>query len=117
VLEQVYYDQLRILANELERTNTSLFAVGFSFEDTHIRNIILRALDLNPTLTAMVFAYDQEAVASLTALLKPTDRRNRNLEIVAPEQVPTEDGNEEIFWTLSAVTERAFAPNVTLGVR
>ncbi|MDR2411035.1 MAG: SIR2 family protein [Bacteroidales bacterium] len=57
IINQTYYDQLRIFSNELDKENTMLIAHGFSFADEHIFEIVKRALR-NPTLLLIVFCYD-----------------------------------------------------------
>jgi hypothetical protein len=52
LLNQTHYELLRIYSNELEKENTVLFVLGFSFADEHIREITLRAANSNPTLTS-----------------------------------------------------------------
>src|SRR5262249_52105437 len=42
LLNQTHYELLRIFSNELERENTVLFVMGFSFADEHIRELTLR---------------------------------------------------------------------------
>ena len=44
LLNRVYYDMLRIYANELDKENTLLITNGFSFDDEHILDITKRAL-------------------------------------------------------------------------
>lgn len=61
LLNKIYYDLLRIFANELDKENTVLIAEGFSFADEHILEITQRALR-NPTLKLIVFCYDEDAV-------------------------------------------------------
>jgi hypothetical protein len=60
VLQQVYYDLLRLYANELDKENTTLLVFGFSFADEHIIEITKRALK-NPTLKIVIFAYNDLA--------------------------------------------------------
>jgi len=62
LLNQVYYDMLRIYANELDKENTLLIVDGFSFDDEHILEITKRALK-NPTLKLIVFCWDKEPKA------------------------------------------------------
>jgi hypothetical protein len=57
IINQTYYDQLRIFSNELDKENTILIVHGFSFADEHILEIVKRALR-NPTLLLIVFCYD-----------------------------------------------------------
>ncbi|RXJ45579.1 SIR2 family protein [Gelidibacter gilvus] len=45
-----YYEMLRIYANHLERENSVLFVLGFSFADEHIQKITQRVASSNPTL-------------------------------------------------------------------
>ncbi len=58
ILNQTYYDLLRIYTNELDRENTLLIAEGFSFADEHLLDLTKRALK-NPTLKLIVFCYDK----------------------------------------------------------
>lgn len=61
LLNRVYYDLLRIYANELDKENTLLIAEGFSFEDEHILDITRRALK-NPTLHLIICCYEKANV-------------------------------------------------------
>ncbi|MEI8388799.1 MAG: SIR2 family protein [bacterium] len=58
VMNQVYYSLLRFLANELDRENSMLISLGFSFNDEHIKELVQKALKTNPTLQLFIFAYD-----------------------------------------------------------
>lgn len=64
VLNSTYYDQIRLLSNELDKNNTLLIAFGFSFNDEHLKTVVDRALE-NPTLSLIVFAFDENALESL----------------------------------------------------
>ena len=57
VLDYHFYELMRIYSNALERENSLLFVMGFSFADEHIAQITKRAADTNPTLQVVVFAY------------------------------------------------------------
>lgn len=95
VLDQKYYDLLRIYANELERENTLLFVMGFSFADEHIRDLTIRVANSNPTLMIYVFAHTNDAKADLEKLLDITRNvKNKNIVIEAPDQ--TKDGEEKM---------------------
>lgn len=50
-----FYELLRMYANHLEKENSVLFVLGFSFADEHIREITKRVLKSNPTLLVVVF--------------------------------------------------------------
>lgn len=55
-----FYELMRIYSNALERENSILFVMGFSFADEHIAKITQRAADTNPTLQIVVFAYSDK---------------------------------------------------------
>ena len=61
ILNQTYYDLLRIYSNELDKENTLLITEGFSFADEHILDLTKRALK-NPTLKLVVFCYETSSV-------------------------------------------------------
>lgn len=61
ILNENYYAQLRRLTNQLEVRNSVLLVVGFSFADEHIRKLIIRAANINPTLHVIVFCYSEES--------------------------------------------------------
>lgn len=54
VLNLYYYELLRMYSSELEKENSTLFVIGFSMEDRHIREVTLRAAKANPTLRIFV---------------------------------------------------------------
>jgi hypothetical protein len=58
VIDQTYYDLLRLYANELDKENALLCVFGFSFADEHILDITRRALK-NPTLQVLIFCYQK----------------------------------------------------------
>ena len=58
ILNQTYYDLLRVYTNELDRENTLLIAEGFSFTDEHLLDLTKRAL-INPTLKLIVFCFEK----------------------------------------------------------
>ena len=54
VLNVYYSELLRMYSSELEKENATLFTVGFSMEDKHIKEITLRAAKSNPTLRIFI---------------------------------------------------------------
>lgn len=80
-LNQTYYDLLRIYANELEKENSVLFVLGFSFADKHIRDLTLRVANTNPTLKIYIVSYDQIKTIEYQEL---EDAKNKNVEILFP---------------------------------
>lgn len=61
VLSRLFYDMLRFYSNELNKENTILISMGFSFNDKHILNITKRILLTNPTLILIIFCFDVKA--------------------------------------------------------
>lgn len=70
VLDETYYAQLRRLTNQLEVHNSVLIVAGFSFADEHIRKLILRAADTNPTLKVIILCYDEGSEEQIWENLK-----------------------------------------------
>lgn len=87
ILNLYYYELLRVLSNELEKENTILFIMGFSVADEHIKEIILRAANSNPTLVIKIFAFDEDAKNTVEENLAKGDTtiRYNNIEIFVPE--------------------------------
>ena len=73
VLEQSYYDLLRIFANELDRNNALLLVFGFSFADEHIRELTKRAARSNPKSLIIISCYHREAAESYRAYFPDMD--------------------------------------------
>ena len=104
ILNQTYYELLRIYANELEKENTVLFVMGFSFADEHIKELTLRVANSNPTLQILIFAYDNEAKADLET--KIGTPRHNNIEIISP--TTDDDGNENFSYTFDEINAKIF---------
>ena len=104
ILNQTYYELLRIYANELEKENTVLFVMGFSFADEHIRELTLRVANSNPTLQIFIFAYKNDSKEDLE--LKIGAPRNNNIQIISPEV--DEDDNDSFLYTFDEINTRVF---------
>ena len=61
VLNETHYDLLRIYNNELEKENSVLFVMGFSFADEHIRELTLRVANTNPTSIVYIFVHGKDS--------------------------------------------------------
>lgn len=59
IFNQYSYDLLRMYSNELEKENSVLFVMWFSFADEHIRDLTLRVANSNPTLKIYIFSFSQ----------------------------------------------------------
>ena len=72
VIDDHFYELMRMYSNALERENTLLFVMGFSFADEHILSITQRALKTNPTLFVVIYAYDETAYRSYKEIFGDT---------------------------------------------
>lgn len=108
VLNQTYYELIRRFANELEKENSVLFVHGFSFRDEHLRDLVLRAARLNPTLQVIVFCYSRADKGTYEQLMVDSDIKNGNILFLTPAQ-PAE-GSTEAFLTLDEIERSYFAP-------
>lgn len=91
VIDDHFYELMRMYSNALERENTLLFVMGFSFADEHILSITQRALKTNPTLLVVIYAYDKDAYDSYKSMFSETP----NVKILSNIQYATDDKGKE----------------------
>lgn len=108
VLNQNYYDLLRIFSNTLEKENSVLFIIGFSCRDEHIRELIIRAARTNPTLQIIVFAYLPDEAQTLRDRLNADLAANGNILVLGPPK--TAKKTDQDAYTLSSITKMFFEP-------
>lgn len=108
VLNQNYYDLLRIFSNSLEKENSVLFIIGFSCRDEHVRELIIRAARTNPTLQILVFAYQLGEVQALKDRLNADLAANGNILVIGPPKA--EKGGAQETYTLRSITRSFFEP-------
>lgn len=95
VLNVYYSELLRMYSSELEKENTSLFVLGFSMCDKHIREITIRAAKSNPTLRIFICCAKDE----VEVMTKKMDNGlYPNIQIFSP----TNDSN---FFTITHFSE------------
>lgn len=58
-----FFEMLRLFNIELDKPQSILFVIGFSFQDKHIKGMVQRALQ-NPGLQVCIFAYSDETSES-----------------------------------------------------
>ncbi len=86
-----------------------LFVMGFSFCDEHIRELVLRAANSNPTLVVYVLAYSSHAKTEIEGRLGLDQLVNNNIELVAPEQ--DQKTHDDLFkYELSTINTKMFSP-------
>lgn len=104
VLDYHFYELMRIYSNALERENSILFVMGFSFADEHIAQITKRAADTNPTLQVVVFAYSEKDEEGYRKNLQIEHGcSNNNILILTPTKFK-ELNNEKYSGLCSKVT-------------
>ena len=113
LLNQTYYELLRLYSNELEKENSVLFVMGFSFADEHIREITLRAANSNPTLMVYIIAYSSKAKTEIEERFGANHTKNDNVTFIAPPRhEKSTDGaaDKDAFkYDLPAINKRIFA--------
>jgi hypothetical protein len=86
VIDQTYYESLRLYTNVLEKENSVLLVMGFSFADEHIRSLTLRAANFNPTLKVYIIAYSEVAANQIQQNLQEEQNAcNHNITIFYPD--------------------------------
>lgn len=104
VLDYHFYELMRIYSNALERENSILFVMGFSFADEHIAKITQRAADTNPTLQVVVFAYSDEDLDTYMKNLEIEHGcSNNNILILTPSSF--KESNQDKFKELCELVE------------
>lgn len=88
-LNNHFHDMLRIFQLELDKPQSVLITIGFSFQDKHISKMIQRALQ-NPELLIYAFGYsdtDREEFMKNLSL----DSERFNLKIITPRDIFDEE--------------------------
>lgn len=109
VMQQAFYDLLRQYSNELEREATSLFVIGFSFADEHIRALTIRAANTNPTLVVYVFCHTEDTKSEIKELFKNENFIYGNIKFIAPEDIEDEGVDIEKL-NLESISKSIFSP-------
>lgn len=86
VLDLHFYELMRIYSNVLEKENSLLFVMGFSFADEHIAKITMRVADSNPTLLIIIFSFSDGEKTKFEEYLKLNNgkSKNNNILIITP---------------------------------
>jgi hypothetical protein len=105
LLNHTYYELLRIFSNELEKDNSVLFVMGFSFADEHIREITLRAANSNPTLVVYVIAHSSKSAEAIRGHFGKNSIKNANIHFIAPTLGPNGD---DMAFDLATINRELF---------
>lgn len=82
-LSNHFHEMLRVFQLELDKPQSLLFVLGFSFQDRHIGKMIKRALR-NPELAIYTFCYSESDREQVLANLKLKDAPS-NFKILTPD--------------------------------
>lgn len=99
VLNRNYYELLRIYSNELEKENTVLFVMGFSFADEHIRDVTVRVANSNPTLKIYIFSHTSGINEGINKML--SESNNNNIDVIVPPKKEMKDSYSYNFKNLN----------------
>ncbi|MCC4384132.1 SIR2 family protein [Limosilactobacillus reuteri] len=87
-LNNHFHDMLRIFQLELDKPQSVLFTIGFSFQDKHIAQMIRRALN-NRELVIVCFCYSNDDKKKYLSNLELSENKS-NLKFVTPEEFEEE---------------------------
>lgn len=91
-LSNHFHEMLRVFQLELDKPQSVLFVIGFSFQDSHIAKMVKRAIQ-NPELMIYTFAFSDDDKRVILNNLKFTDERN-NFKILTPNDFSKDFRNE-----------------------
>lgn len=100
-----FHDMLRIFQTELDKPQSVLFVIGFSFQDIHIAKMMQRALR-NKELNAYIFCYSNNTEGTIRENLKCGSSDIKNLKFIRPGDIQSDGpmGKRESGLTLEVVT-------------
>lgn len=85
--ENYFHDMLRIFQTELDKPQSVLFVIGFSFQDKHIVKMMQRALR-NKELNVYIFCYsNNDAKRDICKNLEYKDNDIKNLKFIEPQNI------------------------------
>lgn len=108
VYEEHYYQMLRLLSYELEKSNAVLITFGFSFADEHILNLVKRSLS-NPGLQVFICCYNKAEHAAMEGKFK--GHRNVKCLVLQDREMDFTAFNEQVLVWPDATT---FAPDTSM---
>ena len=87
--EQPYFEMMSRFQQSLRKENTLLIIIGFGFQDKHIQNAIIEAVDQNPSFQLVIINYsgsddDGISLESLKQFFIDFDKKEikRNVSVV-----------------------------------
>ncbi len=92
--ENYFHDMLRIFQTELDKPQSVLFVIGFSFQDEHIAKMMQRALR-NKELNVYVFCYSNNTEGTIHENLKCGSSNIKNLKFIRPGDIQSDGPMEK----------------------
>ena len=112
-LNNHFHDMLRVFQLELDKPQSILIVIGFSFQDKHIAKMLNRSLK-NPELNVFIFCYSESDKQTILTNSGLSDCP-RNLNVITPNEldekyktkheVEDEDESDWFSFDLSNLTE------------
>lgn len=110
-LNNHFHDMLRVFQLELDKPQSILIVIGFSFQDKHIAKMLSRSLK-NPELNVFIFCYSESDKQTILTNLGLSDCP-RNLNVITPNELEekykskheSEDGSDWFSFDISNLTE------------
>lgn len=84
-LNNHFHDMLRVFQLELDKPQSILIVIGFSFQDKHIAKMLNRSLK-NPELNVFIFCYSESDKQIILTNLSLSDCP-RNLNVITPNEL------------------------------
>ena len=84
-LNNHFHDMLRVFQLELDKQQSILIVIGFSFQDKHIAKMLNRSLK-NPELNVFIFCYSESDKQTILTNLGLSDCP-RNLNVITPNEL------------------------------
>ena len=84
-LNNHFHDMLRVFQLELDKPQSILVVIGFSFQDKHIAKMLNRSLK-NPELNVFIFCYSESDKQTILTNLGLSDCP-RNLNVITPNEL------------------------------
>ena len=97
-LDNHFFEMLRLFQLELDKPQSILIVIGFSFQDKHISKMVRRGLQ-NPELIVFCFCYDENSKITIEKNIFEMDGVPSNFKFIIPKDL----GQSEIV--LGTVTD------------
>lgn len=103
--QNYFHDMLRIFQTELDKPQSVLFVIGFSFQDEHVAKMMQRALR-NKELNVYIFCYSNDTESTIRGNLKCGSNDIKNLKFIQPGDIQPDGPMEKQIsgLTLGVVT-------------